>query len=60
MANTDPPDEIRDVEGPPYRNVDAPDPDTSEKQASDGEVQYHKKEKRNAEAKQPTTTWWPF
>jgi hypothetical protein len=53
VADTDPPDEVDDVEGPADGNVVAPNPDTGEQQLDDRHVEDHQEQERDCESQEP-------
>ena len=53
VADTDPPDEVDDVERPADGNVVAPDADARQQQVADGHVQDHQQHERDEEPEEP-------
>ena len=53
VADTNPPDEVDDVERPADRDVVAPDADAREQQLDDRDVQDHQEHERDREAHEP-------
>ena len=53
MADTDPPDEIDDVESPSNRNVDTPDSDTPSQQVNQRKQQRHRSYETHTEQQEP-------
>ena len=53
VADTDPPDEVDDVERPADRDVVSPDADTGQQQVADGQVQDHQQHECDEEAEEP-------